>query len=171
MIKNEKQFQVSSRKLKEFKEVLKTLDEREDINPALKEMQIGAIVAQTEILEDEIKEYSLLKNKRIANVSADSLLDLPQLLIKGRIAKGWSHAELAEKLNIKEQQIQRYEATDYETASLARIVAVAEALGLHFNPIKAYFEGISFGVPEGLSSERIFQIQAKMSERRTLLPI
>jgi transcriptional regulator with XRE-family HTH domain len=171
MIKNEKQFQVTSRKLKEFKDILEVLNGRKDIDPALKEMQIGAIVAQTEILQDEIKEYSLLKNKRMTNVVASSLQDLPQLLIKGRIAKGWSHADLAEKLNINEQQIQRYEATDYETASLARIIAVAEALGLRFNPVKAYFEDALFSVPEGLNVEKIQQKQAQMNERRTLLPI
>ena len=51
--------------------------------------------------------------------------EIPRMLIKARIAKGLSQKELAERLGLKEQQIQRYEATEYATASLARIREVA----------------------------------------------
>jgi HTH-type transcriptional regulator / antitoxin HigA len=37
---------------------------------------------------------------------------------------------LADRLGLKEQQIQRYEATDYASASLARVIEISEALGL-----------------------------------------
>ena len=49
-------------------------------------------------------------------------------LIKARIARGLTHKELAQRVGIKEQQIQRYEATDYEAANLSRLQAVASAL-------------------------------------------
>ncbi len=37
---------------------------------------------------------------------------------------------LARRLGVKPQQVQRYEATEYESASFARIVKVVRALGL-----------------------------------------
>ena len=59
-----------------------------------------------------------------------TVAELPTLLIKARIAQGLSQKELAERLGLKEQQIQRYEATDYASARLARIKEVVGALGI-----------------------------------------
>ncbi len=53
---------------------------------------------------------------------------LPEALIDDRKKRGLTQRELAERLGIKEQQIQRYEATRYQSASLKRIVEVAEAM-------------------------------------------
>ena len=53
---------------------------------------------------------------------------VPQDLIHARIASGLSQKELAERLGMPEQQIQRYEATDYESVSFARIMEIVEAL-------------------------------------------
>jgi transcriptional regulator with XRE-family HTH domain len=49
-------------------------------------------------------------------------------LIRARISAGLSQRELAARLGLKEQQIQRYEATNYETASLRRVLEIAAAL-------------------------------------------
>ena len=54
--------------------------------------------------------------------------ELPTVLIKARISQGLSQKDLAERIGLKEQQIQRYEATDYASASLSRIKEVASAL-------------------------------------------
>jgi ribosome-binding protein aMBF1 (putative translation factor) len=51
-------------------------------------------------------------------------------LIEARIAAGMSQRELARVLGIKEQQVQRYEATEYASASLARVIKVAHALAV-----------------------------------------
>jgi HTH-type transcriptional regulator/antitoxin HigA len=52
------------------------------------------------------------------------------VLIQACIAAGMSQTELAERLDLKEPQIQRYEATDYGSASLPRVCEVARSLGL-----------------------------------------
>ena len=49
--------------------------------------------------------------------------------MQGRIAAGLSRQELATKLGIKEQQVQRYEASDYQSATLARVAELVKALG------------------------------------------
>ena len=55
--------------------------------------------------------------------------ELPRLLIKARIARGLSQKSLAGRLGLKEQQNQMYEASEYASASLARVRSVAEVLG------------------------------------------
>jgi Helix-turn-helix len=56
-----------------------------------------------------------------------SLNDLPTTLIKARISAGMTQKELAEKIGIREQQIQRYEANHYNSASF---VPVGDSLPL-----------------------------------------
>ena len=51
-------------------------------------------------------------------------------LIIARIAKGWSQAELAEKLGMREQQVQRYEAERYRSINLQRFREIASTLQL-----------------------------------------
>ncbi len=58
------------------------------------------------------------------------LADVATLLVKARIARGWTQRRLAETLGFAEQQVQRYESTGYRSASLARICDVAAALGV-----------------------------------------
>ena len=57
-----------------------------------------------------------------------TVAELPATLIKARIARGLSQKDLADRIGLKEQQIQRYEATDYASASLTRIKEVVSAL-------------------------------------------
>ena len=55
-----------------------------------------------------------------------SVQDIPQRLIEARIRAGLTQEELAQKIGLKPQQLQRYEATDYNSASLARVAEIAE---------------------------------------------
>ncbi len=54
--------------------------------------------------------------------------NLPNMLIKKRRLNGWTQEQLAEKLGIKEQQVQRYESTKYQSASLRRLIEIAKIL-------------------------------------------
>ena len=47
-----------------------------------------------------------------------------------RIAAGLSQEELAVKLGLKPQQIQRYEATEYQAASFERVQEIMRVLGV-----------------------------------------
>jgi HTH-type transcriptional regulator/antitoxin HigA len=58
---------------------------------------------------------------------------LPDALIQARIAAGLTHKELARCVGIREQQIQRYEATRYAGAALRRIQQVANVLGIRIS--------------------------------------
>lgn len=60
-----------------------------------------------------------------------ALEDLPDLLIQARIANRWSQKQVAERLGIHEQQVQRYEATRYRGVSFDRLLEIAKILGIH----------------------------------------
>jgi transcriptional regulator with XRE-family HTH domain len=51
----------------------------------------------------------------IAKGENDRIEDLPKVLIQKRISLSMTQRELAEKLGIKEQMVQRYESTAYES--------------------------------------------------------
>jgi transcriptional regulator with XRE-family HTH domain len=48
--------------------------------------------------------------------------------VRARIAAGLTQEGLAEKLGLKRQQIQRYEASEYATASLATVRQIAQVI-------------------------------------------
>lgn len=96
----------------------------------LHQLQIDAAQAQADDLTQEISDYEQLKSGGTTSFTADSLADVATLLIQARVARGWTQRQLAEKLGIAEQQIQRYEANGYATASLTRPCEIADALGL-----------------------------------------
>lgn len=95
----------------------------------LKQLEIDAVESQAEDLREEIDEYERLRSGTVVTFEASSLADLAILLVKARIARGWTQRQLADALGIAEQQVQRYESTEYRSASLARICDVADALG------------------------------------------
>lgn len=56
--------------------------------------------------------------------------DLGGLMIVARVARGWSQKELARRIFMPEQQVQRYEAERYRSISLGNLMRVARALGV-----------------------------------------
>ena len=100
------------------------------MHPLIVKAQREALSSQIADLKEELREYEALKAGLFQLDQLKTVAELPTLLIKARIAQGLSQKELAERLGLKEQQIQRYEATDYASARLARIKEVAGALGI-----------------------------------------
>jgi HTH-type transcriptional regulator/antitoxin HigA len=93
--------------------------------------QRSALRSQIDELEEEVRFYEDLRAGKISAFSAESLHDLPDILIQARIARGMSQKDLGDFLGVAEQQIQRYEADRYRMASLDRLTEVADALNVH----------------------------------------
>lgn len=81
-------------------------------------------------LKQEIAEYDRLKSGQITKFPIESLQDLPLVMIKARIAVGMTPKELAEKIGVQEQQIQRYEANNYNAVGFDRLQEVMSALDM-----------------------------------------
>jgi ribosome-binding protein aMBF1 (putative translation factor) len=131
MITNERQYRVTKAEIARFKEALSQADEQgKDLHPDLRQAMREGLESQLQELREEVTEYEALRSGKVTSFEFDSLASVPIALIKARIAKGLTQKELAESLHLKEQQIQRYEATLYEGAGLERIQEVANALGM-----------------------------------------
>lgn len=132
MIRNARQYRITKAQAEKFRRALNEFDDRPSahagVHPKLIKAQRDAIVSQLESLEQEIEEYERLQKSRRRQLDLDLVVELPKALIRARIAAGLSQRELADRLGLKEQQIQRYEATNYESASLKRVLEVARAL-------------------------------------------
>lgn len=77
-------------------------------------------------LEGELAEYDALHDATL--IEATGIGEFPTALIRARIARGLTQRELAERVGLAEQAIQRYEAGGYAGASFARLVEIAEVL-------------------------------------------
>jgi ribosome-binding protein aMBF1 (putative translation factor) len=133
MIYNERQLKITKNRLEQFKESLaqlKVSQQPQDIDPLLWKAEQDAIRSTIEELEADIQEYERLKAGKIKSVKVSSFDDVPKALIQGRIAQGFTQKDLAEKLGVREQQVQHDEEILYSSASLSRLKRVAEVLGI-----------------------------------------
>ena len=130
MIYSDKQQAVSSAQLSKLKTALSRAEAHETDELWLKQAEIDALKSQIAEIEAELLEYEQLKSGHISFSKVHSLEELPQALVRARIAAGMSQTDLAANLDMKPQQIQRYEATGYLSASLAKLIEVSRALGV-----------------------------------------
>src|SRR5215207_8304100 len=139
MIYSDRQYQISRTELLKLQKALAASVAQDASGDAwLRKVEVDALRSQISDIEAEIAEYDLLKRGLVAFSETCSLSELPRVLVQARIAKGLSQTDLADRLGMKPQQIQRYEATNYMSASLARLIEVAGILGVK---ISESFEG------------------------------
>ncbi len=134
MITNERQYRITKKKAENFVEALKEFEakvsERVDVSLRLIEAERRAMKEQLAALLKEVEEYERVRDGGVPDLEVKSIDELPEFLIKARIASRMTQRELAERVQLHEQQIQRYEAEGYESASFRRMRQVAHALGV-----------------------------------------
>ena len=146
MIKNERQYRITRAQAEKFLLALRNLradtDDRYALHPRLRQLQEEALKSQLSDLEEDLREYEDLKEGRFAFEKLEGISELPKLLIRARIASGLTQRDLAGRLELKEQQIQRYEASEYASASFTRIKEVVSALGIEVDDNLSVDDGI-----------------------------
>ncbi len=131
MIKNQRQYRITKTQVKKFKEAIEACDKKTtDTHPLLAKAQREALKSQLAELMGQLDEYEKLRSGKLKKLKISSFQHLPIELIRARIARGLTQKDLARKLGVKEQQIQRYEETDYASASLSRVNEVIKALDI-----------------------------------------
>lgn len=137
MIQNEHQYKVTQTKLRELEQSLIDLDiNSSNLSKRLLQAEKNGVQVLIDRLYSEIVEYDNLKQQRTP-IQICSLDELAIGLIKARISTGMTQKELAAKIGVQEQQIQRYEENQYASASLTRLTEIARALEIIFaNPVE-----------------------------------
>jgi len=132
MITNERQYQITQAQAAKFRAALAAEPARGLHPKALKAMRDGA-QSQLAELEGQLAEYDKLRNGDVTSLNANSLVGIGGVLIKARIIRRLTQKALAERMALAEQQIQRYEATQYAGVSIERLQEVADALKLRIH--------------------------------------
>ncbi|SDI28252.1 helix-turn-helix domain-containing protein [Mucilaginibacter sp. P25] len=174
MIKNQKQAALTKEKLKVLeKDRIAFMADAKNKTSAELILGLNSFDALIDDMKAELHEFDELTKGNLHIISAKCLDDIHKLLIGARIAQKITHRELADRIGIQEQQIQRYEATDYESANLARLREVALAL-----QIRCYFEKIifisiepEFNLPDHITPENVAITEDQIRERGALLCI
>ena len=137
MIQNEHQYKITQTKLRELEQASINLDINSgNLSQRLLQAEKKGIQALIDRLQLEVVEYDDLKQQRTP-IQISSIEELAIGLIKARISMGMTQKELASKIGVQEQQIQRYEENRYASASLTRLTEIARALEIIFaNPIE-----------------------------------
>jgi DNA-binding XRE family transcriptional regulator len=134
MIKNEREYRITKAQVKRFEQALQELERRNPddspLPPLAQKMQHDALQGQLDTFRTQLADYEALQQGKLGILEMASFDELPTALIQARIAAGLSQRQLAERMGIKEQQVQLYESTNYASASLRRINQVINALGV-----------------------------------------
>lgn len=89
-----------------------------------------SLISEKRELVELIEAYSEAKSGNYEPLRRRTQNDLGDFLIAARLVQGWSQKELARKLGLREQAIQRYETERYRSISLGGYLKVARALSV-----------------------------------------
>jgi len=131
VITNERQYRITKNWLERFEQARTSAEEQAaNLHPRARQALRDQYDSQIEELRADLADYEALRRGQVAVLELDSLSELPDALIRARAASGLSQTALAERLGLKKQQVQRYEATRYARVGIERLQAVADALGV-----------------------------------------
>jgi len=137
MITNERQYKITRTQADKFRRALdelsKTHELKADLHPRLARAEREALESQLQDLTDELEAYDALQSSEASIIEINDFSELADGLIKARIASGLTQQDLAERVGLKPQQIQRYEAERYAGASLTRLIEIVKALGVRIS--------------------------------------
>jgi Helix-turn-helix len=131
VIKNDREYRLTRAEARRFAAVLDDLRRRRAASgedPDLLPLQLSAVQGQLDSLQLELADYEDLREGKAAPPDLSVYEDLPAALIRARIAAGLSQRELANRLGVPEQQVQRYEANEYASTSWGRLRDVMSVL-------------------------------------------
>lgn len=129
MITNQRQYLNTKAEVSRFRHAL-AAPIAEGLHPKAAKAMHEGLQSQLMDLETEVLEYEQLQLGNITALEANSILAIGEALIKARIVRNFTQKDLANRLGLAEQQVQRNEATAYRGVSAERLQEVADALGL-----------------------------------------
>jgi HTH-type transcriptional regulator/antitoxin HigA len=81
-------------------------------------------------LEQQVREYEKLKRGELPVGSFSDLVELGPYLVKARIVSGLTQDQLAQKLNVSQPMVHKYELSEYAGCGLEILTKAAEAMGI-----------------------------------------
>ena len=137
MIKSEAQLSTTIKSLHNYESAIENFNLLKEIengvSPILAKAQLESYKSQASTLREQIFDFKNQKIEDKNSITIDGVTAIGPALVRSRISRGWTQKFLADRLNLKEQQIQRYENDSYRTANLVRLAEVANALSINLH--------------------------------------
>ena len=130
MIRNEKQYKISRKRLADITAKLERLLPGEGEKELQNEMMRASLKNFKEDIEKEIEEYDALKNGKQPRLKERSISELPNLIIEYKIANNLTHKEFSKTLGLKEEQLQRYESEGFKSVSFQNLIKFINIIDL-----------------------------------------
>jgi transcriptional regulator with XRE-family HTH domain len=133
MIKSSKQYEVTRQRLADFASAITEFDRAKappEVSERAHSAAYDALVSVRDELVEELAEYDQVKKEGVKAVRFSGLADLPRVLIQTRIARNMTQKALAVALDVPSQQVQRWEAEDYENVGLSYVLEIGEVLNI-----------------------------------------
>lgn len=170
IIKNQKQAANTRKKIAELLLTDKELEDNKKqystVKYLLAKNSLNGLISE---LKSQLDFYESLIEGKISYLKSTNFKNISKILIATRLSKKMSQKELADKIGIQEQQIQRYEMEDYEGASLTRIVEVVMALDieLQFENVQLFSTSESFHLPKNYLINNVLLFQEKIKREKS----
>ncbi|MGK7902202.1 MAG: helix-turn-helix domain-containing protein [Hormoscilla sp.] len=138
MIKNEFQYEVTQEWVEKFSNYIMKMEQDEEAKRKdfqKWEVSRGVLQYHLDELNAEIAEYERLincDNSQPIEIVVRFLNELPDVLIKARMAAKISEKELAEIIGVEEERIKHCEKRSYGDATWSEMLDVIAALGVEF---------------------------------------
>lgn len=179
MIKNSKQRKVADLQLKEIEENLNAFTAEnigQDVNTAKHKLGLASFNRLLNKYKKDILEFDELQANGMKVIRKTNIRNLASILIKARLGKKMTQKEIADNIGIDEQQIQRYEANDFESAKWTRILEVIEALDVNIDLQNVVvgnidFKEQNFSLPIEFTEDRINQAANTVRKNHSLLAL
>lgn len=131
MIKNDADYTEALSRLKEFQERYseKAFAESAAKDPEATEIERSFAQAKLRDWQEQIDEYERLARGDCSGLPPlDCVFDLAHLIVKWRIARGWSLMELAARLEEDWQELECLELNDFEDAPFHLLLRICHVL-------------------------------------------
>ena len=165
MIKNKAQLTKASKDAEALVDVIAKLQTSEELEDKI---QSEIWTHRLSELTDEIEEFKSWENGTFLKFS---LNNLPKAVVAMRAASGMTQKELAKRLDIKEQQIQRYENQEYLTASFERVVQLLRVLCRNLDVVAVPNKAAVSRFSEYMSDPAVMHAVEITKRRGSIMPI
>lgn len=132
MIINEKQASITKKRIAEFNQAIaqantKRVSKDQEFSKA---KYVEGLESLRDSMKEELRVYECLKNGDESVIRYEKMEDLPHVILQYRILRKMSQTELAKKLGVKPQQVQRWEALKNSNTSFPYLAAMARILNV-----------------------------------------
>ncbi|MEO8662200.1 MAG: helix-turn-helix transcriptional regulator [Bryobacteraceae bacterium] len=90
----------------------------------------GSYESMIRQLEEEVREYDRLRAGELELPLVERLDQIAPFVVRMRIAKGVSQAELGRRLGVSKQVVSRWEESEYQTVAVSRLQEILDAIGV-----------------------------------------